>query len=180
METGQVVTSGDFVAYLRQTADRAEDYPGALEDYLRSVLGLVIVHRENPATWRLLADILTNALTHAPLEFDPTWLEFTGPPDIVHEPDTDNTDPYEAVQHILRYQIADLHRMDEAGTLDDPWRSYGIDSPTGHRWFNFDKQAFLTCAASGMGGNGMGDGDSTTKCSWADLAIILWLGQIYE
>jgi hypothetical protein len=174
MDLEQVSTARDFITFLRQLAPRAGDYAGSLEEYLRAVHRVATTHQEEPPTWRLLAHVLADALSTAPSPFDPAWLEYTAPPAVVEDPEAAIADPFAALQHMLRYQIADLHRMAEIGTTNDPSRYWGIDSPTGHRWYNFDPQSFLECASA------WGDGDRSTECSWADLAIFLWLGQIYE
>jgi hypothetical protein len=49
-------------------------------------------------------------------------------------------------------QIVDLREMDEAGQLADKMRYFGIDSPRGHRWFNFDPCGYLECAMEGSVG----------------------------
>ena len=41
--------------------------------------------------------------------------------------------------------------------------------------YNFDPETFLECASWGIKEDATG-----TDCSWIDLAIVLWLGQIYE
>jgi hypothetical protein len=146
-----------------------------LEDYLGSVLRGVSRHPQDPPMWHLLAQVLAEGLITPPAPFEPRWLEYTDPPELLTQPHPVRVDPFTDVQHMLRYQIADLHRMAEVGTLNDPQRYFGIDSPTGHRWYNFDPSTFLACASSGMG-----EGSGITECSWDDLTITLWLGQIYE
>jgi|SRR5260221_2226041 hypothetical protein len=179
MDLEQIATDTDFSAFLRQLSVRAEEYPGSLEEYLCSVLRGVSTHQDEPPTWHLLAHVLAEGLTTPPAPFEPTWLEYTDPPELITQLHPVRVDPFADVQHILRYQIADLHRMAEVGTINDPQRYYGIDSPTGHRWFNFDTPSFLECASAGME-DGMEDNHGTTECSWDALTITLWLGQIYE
>jgi len=170
----QIVTVGDFITFLEQLADMAEGNSRTLEDYLRSVLGNTLAHRNEAPTWQLLAQVLADGLTTSPMPFDPAWLAVTNPP-AAWKPEITMSDPFAVAQQMLQYQIADLHRMADAGTINHPYRYGGIDSPTGHRWFNFDPYAFLECASSGMNG-----GDNTTDCSWLDLSSMLWLGQNYE
>jgi len=94
------------------------------------------------------------------------------PPDLDKD---DNQKPFTVLQQMICYQIADLHRMAQAGLLENKWRSFGIDSPTGHRWYNFDPSSYLHCAVQSLQVDGV-----STDASWIDLAILLWLGQIYE
>jgi hypothetical protein len=39
--------------------------------------------------------------------------------------------------------------MAEAGTLENEYRYFGIDSPTGFRWYNFDPCSYLECGVRG-------------------------------
>lgn len=174
----QVSTDGDFITFLGELARTAEQYSDSLEAYLSSVLRVATAHQREAATWRLLAQVLAEALTTPPPPFNPAWLAETAPPEWVGQPETASAHPFATLQQMLRYQIADLHRMAEAGTLNHALRYGGLDSPTGYRWYNFDPETFLECASAGMGD---GEGVSgTIECSWADLAMVLWLGQSYE
>lgn len=175
MDLDHISTAGDFFTFVRELVPKAGAYSGSLEEYLRAVSRLTAAHEDEPATWRLLAHILAGALNTEPPPFDPTCLETTDPPEaVIMGQEAAIIDPFAALRQMLHYQIADLHRMAESGTINDPYRYYGIDSPTGHRWYNFDPQTFLECASAS------GDGTDLSECSWVDLAILLWLGQIYE
>jgi len=57
----------------------------------------------------------------------------------------------------LLSQVVDLERMRQDGTLDNPYRYFGIGAPATHQrmanprsWFNFDPLTYLECAARGM------------------------------
>ncbi len=52
--------------------------------------------------------------------------------------------------------------MKEQGILDHEYRYFGIDSPRGHRWYNFDPQTFLEYAMEGTYG-GWQPGDNTSR-----------------
>jgi hypothetical protein len=74
------------------------------------------------------------------------------------------------------YLILRIHHVRErARLLQDEFRYFGIDSPTGHRWYNFDPASYLHCGALLLVEDGEG-----TDASWLDLALLLWLGQIGE
>ena len=60
----------------------------------------------------------------------------------------------------LRAQIVDLREMAEEGTLEDEHRYFGVDAPSGARWYNFDPLTFLECGARGAFG-GWEEGDDT-------------------
>ena len=175
MDVEQIVTESDFVTFVCQLSESAATYPRTLEDYLRALLGAVMAHERDAPTARLIAQILSDGLTMPPLPFDPAWLEYTNPPDTVLQGSWDAANEFAAALHMLRYQIADLHRMAAAGALDNPHRRFGIDSPTQHRWYNFDPQSFLNGASDAQSG-----GQQRAERSWGDLALMLWLGQIYE
>jgi hypothetical protein len=52
----------------------------------------------------------------------------------------------------LARQVVDLHQMAEAGTLADEMRFFGIDAPSGARWYNFDPQGYIECGLAGSVG----------------------------
>ncbi len=179
VELESVVTFGDYAQFVKAlSSSPGASYQGTLEEYLRSLLQAVQQHAGDPPTYRLFAQVLRDAFTAPVLPFDPAWLVVTDPPEFLFQFDSERIppeDPFAALQTMLRYQIADLHRLQEAGKLDDPYRYYGIASSTGHTWYNFDPQTFLDCAVASGDSN-----PSTTDCSWEDLIVTLWLGQIYE
>lgn len=49
-------------------------------------------------------------------------------------------------------QVVDLRELAESGGLADEQRSFGLDAPSGHRWYNFDPAGYLECAVQGMYG----------------------------
>jgi hypothetical protein len=55
-------------------------------------------------------------------------------------------------------QIIDLHEMAESGDLQNEMRYFGMRSPRGSHWFNFDACSYLECAMAGsIGGWEPGD-----------------------
>jgi hypothetical protein len=132
-------------------------------------------HRKTRPSHALFARLLTEALAHEPPPFNEQWLNYVSPPDLSFEDSHMVEDDFSYLQHMLLYQIADLHRMGEAGVLTHPHAYFGLDSPTGFRWYNFHPADYLFCATGGMSKDA-----PDTQCNWADLAIFLWLGQIYE
>lgn len=62
----------------------------------------------------------------------------------------------------LGQQLLDLQQMKEAGILDDEHRYFGVDAPSGRRWYNFDPATFLECAVAGTFG-GWQEGDDTGR-----------------
>ena len=179
MDLEQITTDEDFLTFLGQLSRQAKDYAGTLEGYLCSVLREVSSQQHERPTWRLLAQILADGFSTPPPPFDPTWLQSIKPPEFIIGLHPIRFDPSADVQHLLQmlhYQIADLHRMAEVGTIHDPQRYYGIDSPTGYWWYNFDVATFLACASAGLSSHRR----EAYECSWDALASTLWLGQLYE
>lgn len=67
--------------------------------------------------------------------------------------------PFTRWGYFLTRQIVDLREMSEGGQLANKLRYFGIDSPRGSRWYNFDVCTYLECATVGsFGGWEPGDG----------------------
>jgi hypothetical protein len=175
MNIDRVTSVDDFITFVRGLVEMATSYDGSLEKYLRSVLRAVLRHRDERPTWQLLARSLAQAFDMLPESFNRAWLVYAEPPALQPQRSSGSADTFDELLQLLRYQISDLHRMAKEGILKTPFRDGGIDSPTGHRWFNFDPATFLECASRGMREN-----KAAAECSWSDLANFLWLGQIYE
>lgn len=172
----KMVLFGDFVEEMT-THIKAGTFnnTGSLEEYLRALYSLIQNYREIQPTWDLFAHLLVNALTHTPPPFDEAWFVYTSPPDLDIEEAASVEDDYRYLQHMLLYQIADLHQMKILGVLDSPGIYLGVKSPTGHSWYNFHPEAFLKCGLASMN-----PAAAIVECNWADLAILLWVCQIYE
>lgn len=52
----------------------------------------------------------------------------------------------------LARQVVDLQQMAEAGSLADEMRFFGIDAPSGARWYNFDPHSYIECGLAGSFG----------------------------
>jgi len=173
MEPSHIKTLGDFRTYVLLLAkESATTTLRSLEEYLRALWGLIQQVQAHQVTYALLGRLLDDAFLAEPLPFDENWLHYDEPPDL---DENEHARAFSLLQHMICYQIADLHRMAEADLLENKWRFFGIDSPTGHRWYNFDPSSYLGCAA-----HGIREGSTSTDADWINLAILLWLGQIYE
>jgi len=62
----------------------------------------------------------------------------------------DNKSGFNGLEQQIISQIVDLHEMEKVGKLNDEYRYFGIDSPRGARWYNFDIGTYLECAARGL------------------------------
>jgi hypothetical protein len=159
-----------FVSALLKEQENA--YVGSLEEYLRALWGLIQPHQDSLATFALLAELLRDAFTAEPLPFDENWLMYTHPPSLYCESGEFILDDFAILHQMICYQISDLHLMAQAGILNQPFIHLGVDSPRGHRWFNMLRPFIYLEHGVQCGGE--------TTCTWETLALILWLGQIYE
>jgi hypothetical protein len=119
-----------------------------LEQYLSALLGLVqpYANRETLSMTEFY-NLLSDAFTAASLPFQPSWQNNQNAP---HNPPAYDFAHWQAT--VIR-QIVDLHEMAAAGTLENEYRYFGIDSPRGSRWYNFVPGAFLECGMAGsLGG----------------------------
>lgn len=175
MNAQDVKTYGDFGRFLSELAQfTAATYDHSLEAYLSALWTLVQPHQHTEPSFTLFAELLKAACFQAPPPFDPDWLRYTEYPSPSLTGDHVG-DYFAELQQTLLFHIADLHRMAEAGTLDAPGRWFGIDSPTGHRWYNFEVADFLEAASAPI------DPDVTyTTHTWEELADTIVTGGIYE
>src|SRR5262249_14867140 len=121
VELGVIVTFGDFRQFvLLLAAKDGAAYLRTLEEYLFGFLSLVVEHAGEPPTYYLFALLLRDACSTSPPPFDPAWLEVTAPPAFLYQFDGERVppdDPFAAVQAMLRFQIADLHRLRDSGAF---------------------------------------------------------------
>lgn len=168
----------------------ALDIKRDLETYLRALLaaGRAFGPRE-PDAGDALA-MLTAAATCEPLEFDDAWLARL--PAWQQEPPPQGLARFEA---ILVEHIADLRRMRDNGQLANDLRYFGVESPSGARWYNFDPSSYLECGLAGSVGGWQDDDevvlvtppevvaeDDETRRSfgWEGLCDLLVCGRCYE
>ena len=127
-----------------------------LEEYLLAMLRVGEKFQE--AQYLTLSEfhsILAESFTSKPFMYDPQWENEIKDLQVVEE----NFFGWRAT---IIQQIVNLHEMEEAGILQTPSRYFGIDSPRGARWYNFDPCTFIECAAAGSYG-GWVEGDETDR-----------------
>ncbi len=127
-----------------------------LEEYLRSLWGEA---RRFSELLTLSANdffgLLSAAFTQPAPPFNEEWRSQYEE----HDPDAPGFSGWES---FLLRQIIDLREMAEQGGLTNELRYFGINSPRGQRWFNFDPCTFLECATAGSCG-GWQPGDDTGR-----------------
>ncbi|MCP4131744.1 MAG: hypothetical protein GY754_12265 [bacterium] len=60
----------------------------------------------------------------------------------------------------ILFQINDLREMKKAGVFENDQKYFGVDAPSGARWYNFDPITYLECAAAGSIGGWTPEPDS--------------------
>ncbi|MEM9681065.1 MAG: hypothetical protein AAF901_12155, partial [Bacteroidota bacterium] len=83
--------------------------------------------------------------------------------------------PYDFTIEVLKFQMAELHKM-KGKQLENEYRYLGVQSETGHDWYNFDPFTNLECGARCMGDGEMNFG----SLDWSFLGELLENGRIYE
>ena len=184
MEASEVKTESDFLDFVKiLSKTTAKTYEGSLEEYLRALWVVIQDNKGHEVTYTLLAKLLEDAFKTQPLPFQEDWLKYTAFPKGVGGNLETIKDKFGFMRDILLFQIADLHKMKANGTLDKSpellW--LGINSPTGHSWYNLHPSSFLNSARRGIV-DSLEPGTSSYNeiCDWGDFSIFLWLGQNYE
>ena len=175
-------------------------YTHSLEEYLISFWEVTTQYKAEPVSYPFIISIIKEVFATKPMPFNTQWLLYENelfwewddeqgfyftkiPCNERWEISETNVDPYYILEHTLLLQIADLHLMRDR-QLKDPYRYYGVDSPTGHRWYNFDVFTYWECATRGMDDHMRSSGSLIrhrfNTCTWATLALLLELGSTYE
>jgi hypothetical protein len=129
-------TNRDLYLHARSIGDASSGTP--LRDYLRALRALASHERATPLGLERVAKLLEAAQSASP---DAPVV--TGGP---------LAPGYAAVDAILAHQIGDLTEMTASGQIDDPYAYFGIDAPSGARWYNLNVAGYLECAARGSVG----------------------------
>lgn len=184
------MTNRDIYVAVTSLAKRVEpQFRPSLEQYLSALWSIVSQERDVPLTPEKMVEWLEKAMITPAPEFNPAWLQYP--------PFNEKLSGFQGWKSRILFQIADLHRMDEAGMLQDEMRYLGINSPGGSRWYNFDPLTYLECGIRGEMGGYEGDevivlvppadGESADSpvfevqdFSWETFTAILNNGQWYE
>ena len=79
---------------------------------------------------------------------------------------------------VIKFQLAELSRMRASGQLADESKFFGIVSPSGHGWYNFDPFSLLECGARGLMDHA-GE-DAPLRGGWEMLGELFEMGRTYE
>ena len=180
---------------LEEFYDRIENLSGQydnrdLEEYLLALYGKVMENKDKELTYDLAIKMIEEAFTAPSVEFKNEWLDCNTAPDeniiskkftnpdissSINKENTSTLEPFDFTIAVLKFQIADLHKM-RGKQLDDEYRYFGIDSETGNRWYNFDPFGNLECGARCMGDNDL----DFEYLDWSFIGELLENGRIYE
>lgn len=163
---------------IEKLGPKLEENTPSLEQYLSALWQVVSAGQEKLLSDKQVVEWLGAAFEQRSPEFRQEWLSVQKGDLYLRDSYDDAT--FEDWENLILFQIADLKRMDETGMLDDEYKFFGIDSPSGERWYNFDPSGYLKCAATAVFGQ---DNDSDREgepFSWGDFIQFLICGQIYE
>jgi hypothetical protein len=138
-------TNRELYLAIRELCDRQTDNDRSLELYLSALVRLAQQY-SSQATLSLTQfySLIRDAFDAKPLPFDETW---RNPDDFI--PDNSS---FERWRSIAIAQVVDLHEMSETGILAHEQRYFGVTSPRGSLWHNFDPVGYLECAMAGSFG----------------------------
>ncbi len=162
----------------------------SLEEYLRAMWALGTASYGEMIDANGVCEILTRAVTADAPPFQEAWrARFSTPP----KPSGEFVVDWECT---ILFQITELRAMAEDGTLESKYRYFGVVSPSGGSWYNFDVVTYLECGVRGtVGGfeadevvvlvpDPDGDDDSAifelADFGWEAFTDLLWCGQYYE
>jgi hypothetical protein len=183
---GDIRTNRDLYLAVSQLIAQHRENARPLEEYLRALWGVALCHRERTSlTPDEFFGVLAEAFSAEPFPFEAElWLENHGD---VYALGLEDTPGYQGWKYRIARQIIDLLEMAISGQLANEHRYFGLDSPRGSQWYNFDPCAFLECATAGsFGGRDWEDDDTgdgvaaLAAISWEEFREFLRAGQEYE
>ena len=166
----------------------------SLEHYLLAFLALSRPYAETETLAQTdFLNLISSSFTREVPPFEEAWRE-------QYDGLADARNDYDGFAATLIRQIVDLREMEEAGQLDDKFRYFGLNSPRGSRWYNFEPLGYLECAATGcfrlrsegpsvaqsrsaagsQASNGEPAGSSSSPISWRMVEGFIVCGRIYE
>lgn len=138
--------------------------------------------------------MIKKAFNGIPEDFDPHWLNIQDPPieelelnfgdpdlpiEIIERRSSGKEEDFAFLLQVLTFQIAELRRM-SGKQLDNQYRYFGVESETGHYWYNFEPFANLESGIRGYMDNIREGKRPSEIITWKALADMIELGRIYE
>ncbi len=141
MET-KIETNADLYKVVLTLLEKRENSPRTLEQYLLRLWELTESRAsETPLSLTEFVGLLDGAFEGAPASVTLAQIR-----EAASDKELSNW------HRQLAQQVLDLREMELAGTLEDEYRYFGIDSPAGSRWYNFDPHTFVECGMNGTFG----------------------------
>lgn len=149
-------TNRDLYLAIDELSKQHKDSDRSLERYLLAVLNNAAAFSDR-ASLKLseFYGILAAGFADDPAPFQDEWREQYA--ELPHK-----ASGYAGWHATVVRQIVDLREMDESGDLKNKWRYFGLESPRGSTWYNFEPQGYLECATVGSLG-GWEPGDDTGR-----------------
>lgn len=173
------MTSEQMYLQLQAIHEAERGNSRSLKDYLTALYRLALQHQDLSAIpIDLLLQLFREAFHAEPISFEPQWANS-------FEVDARELTGFRYFENQIQRMVVDLHEMAQSSDLDNEERYFGIRSPRGHHWFNFDPSSLTECAMQGYYqcwpiSEHPEKGPKLNPLSWVDLADFLKTGQVYE
>ena len=170
-----------------------------LDAYLLALLKLLEARGGEPFNVELMLEILSTAFESKRVEFNETWLKIERVPELAHfckdgpaggSNTFRSTEEPKTAADIMRclpegFEIkfdesrsANFKTAPSEAKFTNESRFFGIVSPSGHGWYNFDPFSLLECGARGLMDHA-GE-DAPVRGGWEMLGELLEMGRTYE
>jgi hypothetical protein len=138
-------TNRDLYVAVSAIQDRHRGGVRTLEPYLLALRELARPFAAGPAIpFDAFVRLLDEAHTAPAPPFDDAWRAL---PDL-REP----REGFAEWEQFVIHQVRGLREMEEAGTMENEYRYFGVNAPRGDRWYNFDPASYLEGAVVGTFG----------------------------
>jgi len=152
----KIGTNRDLYVAITEPLEERKETQRSLEEYLSALWKLGSERKqESQFSVECFFGSLVSAFESTAPEFDESWRDR-------YARDVEKDVGFSAWESTILRQIVDLREMKETGTLEKEMRYFGVSSPRGGYWYNFDPCSFLECATAGSSG-GWQPGDSTGR-----------------
>jgi len=145
-------------------------------DYFLALFKLLEENKSRSVTFELAIKLLALAYTSETYKLESDWLKIKDRPKVeAFSESIEQDNGYKFLLEVIKFQIAELHRMKEKPPTEDECM-YGYTSSTGHRWSNFEQVFNFRCGIRCMGDNSQ----NTNEISWKYIALAFEYGRTYD
>lgn len=171
----QSINLKDTLKYIKENSEKFSSVN--LKAYLLNLHYVIIENKEKTINQNLFFFLIDEALILKPNNFNSSWLQIEEAPDSIDINITSLTkeEALKFTLEVIVFQISELHKMKEK-QLENKYKYFGIESETGHYWYNFDPLSILGCGINCL----IDNKNSNFPLNWAFIGFILELGRIYE